>query len=196
MVGKGAGAAVGGVTGLGARFLHGGGGIIKEAFTGLSSGAKAAYGKTSGKTARLAKESAEAAAKATKEATEKVGMQTRRLNRANDVMNPDFMGPHTANAVDDARKLNMVNNANNKDFIGPMPAEAQIRSANRDIQANMSPNFIGPMPAADMDTAGGIMGTLKEVWDGVPGWAKTAGAVTAGGIAGATLFDDEDDYDE
>lgn len=196
LMGKGVGGAVGGLTGLGARALHGGGGIIKEAVSGIGSGARAAYGKTSGKTARLAKESAEASAKATKEATEKVGMQTRRLNQANNVMDPNFMGPHTASAVDDARKINMVNNANNKDFIGPMPAEAEIRSASRDIQANMTPDFIGPMPAPDMNTASGIMGTVKEVWDGIPGWAKTAGAVTAGGIAGAVLFDEDDDYDE
>lgn len=195
-VSKGTGAVIGGTLGLNKRMLYSSGGAIKEAMSEFRAGARAAYGKTSGKTARLAKESAEASAKATKEATEKVGMQTRRLNQANNVMDPNFMGPHTASAVDDARKINMVNNANNKDFIGPMPAEAEVRSASRDIQANMTPDFIGPMPAPDMNTASGIMGTVKEVWDGIPGWAKTAGAVTAGGIAGAVLFDEDDDYDE
>lgn len=29
-------------------------------------------------------------------------------------------------------------------------------------------------------------------WDGIPGWAKTAGVATAGVIAGAVLFDDDD----
>lgn len=55
----------------------------------------------------------------------------------------------------------------------------------------------GVFGAADEEVANGIMGTLKETWDGIPGWAKTAGAVTAGGIAGATLFgEDDDNYDD
>lgn len=29
-------------------------------------------------------------------------------------------------------------------------------------------------------------------WDGIPGWAKTAGVATAGVIAGAVLFDDDE----
>lgn len=55
----------------------------------------------------------------------------------------------------------------------------------------------GVFGAADEEVANGIMGTLKETWDGIPGWAKTTGAITAGGIAGATLFGgDDDNYDD
>lgn len=45
------------------------------------------------------------------------------------------------------------------------------------------------------EVAGGFVDTAKEVWDGIPGWAKTTGVAVAGGIAGAALFsDDDDDY--
>lgn len=49
----------------------------------------------------------------------------------------------------------------------------------------------------EMGIANGFLGSLQQGWDGIPGWAKTAGIVTAGGIAGAALLSGgDDDYDE
>lgn len=51
----------------------------------------------------------------------------------------------------------------------------------------------GVFGAADEEVASGFLNTAKNVWDGIPGWAKTAGIATAGGIAGIALFGDDDD---
>lgn len=192
--GKGVGAVAGTATGLGSRFLKGGGGIIKEAASGVASGLKSAHGWASGSTGRIAKESAETAAKATKEATEQVAMKTKRLQRATDALNPNMKGPMPKNVVDDARKLNMVKNANDPNFIGPRPSDSQLRDANRYVQANMDPNFIGPMPIAQemAESGAGWWSGLGEMIEEYPFIAAGIAGGT-GVIAGGILLDDDDE---
>ena len=193
-VSKGAGSVIGGTLGLNKHMLHSSGSIIKEAMSEFRAGAKTAYGVTSGNTAKAAKESAEAAAKATKEATEKVGMQTRRLNQAQNALDSNFVGPHASGVVDDARKLNTLNNAKNPNFIGPMQSEAELRSINREVQATVSPDFIGPMTISQemAESGAGFWSGLGEMVQKHPYIA--AGIAGGVGVAGgALLFGDDDE---
>ena len=187
LLSKGVGNVVGGVAGIGVRTLKGGGGIIKEAVTGVGSGIKTGYEKMTGKTARLAKESAEMAEKAAKEAEEKVAMKTRRLTQATEALYPDFVGPHTATAIEDARQLNTIMTTANPDFVGPMPSEFEIRSAYRYVQENLNPDFVGPMPVSQAHAESGV-----GFWDEIPDWAKMTGTGVAGLIAGGVLLGDDD----
>lgn len=46
----------------------------------------------------------------------------------------------------------------------------------------------------DIANAQGITDTDSSFWDGIPEWAKYGGVALAGGIAGAVIFGDDDDY--
>ena len=73
---------------------------------------------------------------------------------------------------------------------------AEARRRNGTSDAEFSDRLLpAVMDDAGEEAAGGILNTAHEFWDGLPNWAKTAGVATAGGIAGAVLFgDDDDDY--
>ena len=195
VIGKGVGMAAGAVTGAGSRLLKGTGGIVKEAVSGAASGLKTAHGAVSGNTAKAAKEAAEQSAKATKKATEQVAMKTKRLERATNALDPNFVGPMPAGVVDDARKLNMLNNAKDPNFIGPRPSDDVLRKVNREVQSTMDPNFIGPIAQEMAESGAGWWSGLGEMVQDHPYIAAgIAGGV--GVLGGGLLFggDDDDDY--
>lgn len=61
-------------------------------------------------------------------------------------------------------------------------------------QAQSSFKQSGGTFTMEEEVANGLLDSVKETWDGIPDWAKYTGITTAGVIAGAVLFDDDDDY--
>lgn len=186
--GKGIGTIIGGATGLGARMLKGGGGIIKEAISGIGSGAQKAYNITSGNAAKTAQKSAEAVANMEKAVSEYKDSMQRKALQVAAATDEYFVGPPTAQGVEYARKMNTIANAGNPNFIGPHRPVSELQSTNRQLQSELNGlDFIGPMPMTQEMAESG-----PGFWDGIPGWAKTASVATAGFIAGGVLLDDDD----
>ena len=192
-IGKGVGMAAGAVTGAGSRLIRGTGGLIREATTGAVSGLKTAHGWASGSAAKAAKESAEVAAKTTKEATERVAMKTRRLERATNALDPNFVGPMPVGVADDANKLKILKDAKDPNFIGPRPSDDVLRKVSQEVQATMDPNFIGPMTTAQemVESGAGFWSGLGEMIQAHPYIA--AGIAGGVGVAGGLLLGDDDD---
>lgn len=98
-----------------------------------------------------------------------------------------------------ARKVKEANKGSGsaaKDAINAS-SKSKSQKANASIEGQMSMNF---------DDSGNITGYTEDIiekasffdnvvekWDGLPGWAKTTSIATAGVIAGAVLFDDDDE---
>ena len=188
-LGKGAGEIVGGVAGLGSRGAKGGKGILKEAVSGVKEGAKKAYGITSGSTKASKEASEQMHKKAIQKATDSAFEFKTDMNRVANVRNADFVGPHPKDAIDNAKIVQTLDNAKNPNFVGPQVSDDKLRSMKRAVDS-ANPDFVGPMPVAQEMAESG-----PGFWDGLPNWAKYTGIATAGGIAGAVLFGDDDDND-
>ena len=144
-IGQGIGATVGGVVGVGADVVGAGvgiiagtarlgataiagtarfgGAVIKEAVNGTVAGVKRGFNFTTGRT----------------HAANKNIMQIKRLNGAENVLDPNFVGPHTRTAINDATVINRINNAKNPDFIGPQLSEKNMKKANKHFNKYLNP---------------------------------------------------------
>lgn len=189
-LGKGVGGVVGGAAGLGAKATKGGAGVLKEAVSGVKSGAKAAYGVTSG-TAKASKEASEQMhKKAVQKAADAAFEFKTDMNRVANVRNADFIGPHPKDALDNAKIVQTLDNAKNPNFVGPHVADDELRSMKRAVDS-ANPDFVGPMPVAQEMAESG-----PGFWSGIGNWVHenqiaTAGILASGAIIGAELLDEE-----
>lgn len=193
-ISKGTGSIIGGTVGIGKRVLNSGGGVIKEAMSEFRAGLKTAYGLTSGNTAKAAKESEKLHKKAVQNATDKAFEFNKNMNRANNVRNADFIGPHPEDSIYNAKMLQRLDNAKNPTFIGPHESPETLRGLQRSIDSQ-NPDFIGPMPVAKEMAESGA-GFWSGLGDTIQNHPYIAASIAGGiGMAGGALLSDDDDYE-
>lgn len=183
------------------------GGIVKATGQGLVAGVK---GASKLKTKMLG-EAAEVAAKGGDDVANSVNKSTNELTRqqaSNMWSFKDENGRHYYRQVQTKAKVdadgNIIKDADGNVIREKIGTKYYIDSSigrqniNGVEYGNARRKWLNSLPNETVD-ASQIDDIIQETsesgagwWDGIPGWAKTASVATAGAVAGAVLFDDDE----